>query len=293
MKKTIAFAAAALLLAACNNGTGENEPQEPVMKFMMNHPGASRATDTGFESGDKIGLFVVEYDGETAAPLQISGNWANNVATTFADGVWTPEKKIFWSDQKVDVYAYYPYMALTSVDEQEFSVSLDQNTPGTESALSGYEASDLLWAKATEAEQADETVALQFRHCLSKFVVRLEKGPDYEGELPDDATLYLHNTVPTATFDVATGVATKYMFGNPATIKMRKVDNATYEAIVVPQRIETHRPLVEMVSGGISYLLESSFQFKTGMLHTLTLTINSSPEQIEIEIGGSVGGGWN
>lgn len=193
----------------------------------------------------------------------------------------------------MDVYGYYPYMSLVSVDEQPFSVSLDQSTLDTNEGLDGYEASDLLWAKTSAATQDDGTVTLQFRHCMSKFVVQLVKGPDYEGEFPEDAEVVLHGTVPSAMIDLASGVATKDMYGDSESIMMRKVDNSTYEAIVVPQRLETRQPFVEITVGGISYLFESTFTFKAGMVHTLYLTINSNPDQIEIEIGGSVGEGWN
>ena len=65
-----------------------------------------------------------------------------------------------------------------------------------------------------------------------------------------------------------------------------------FEAIVVPQRIETRRPLIEIVANDIVYLLEDNFNFKGGMQHTLNLVINASPEQIKIEIDPSTGE-WN
>lgn len=74
---------------------------------------------------------------------------------------------------------------------------------------------------------------------------------------------------------------------------MRVNDNDTYEAIIVPQKLETRRPFVEIITGGVSYLLEDTFQFKPGMQHTLSLTINSNPDQIEIDIGGDIEGDWN
>ena len=83
------------------------------------------------------------------------------------------------------------------------------------------------------------------------------------------------------------------MFGEMATIRARKVDNDTYEAIIVPQKLETRRPFVEIITGGVSYLLEDTFQFKPGMQHTLSLTINSNPDQIEIDIGGDIEDDWN
>ena len=75
---------------------------------------------------------------------------------------------------------------------------------------------------------------------------------------------------------------------------MRKVDEMTFEAIVVPQFIERNTPLVEITMGGIAYLLEYSLSLRPGMQHTITVTLNTSPDQekIEISIDGSTDG-WN
>ena len=159
--------------------------------------------------------------------------------------------------------------------------------------MGGYEASDFLWAKTEGVDQSTETVTLQFSHRCSKLVIQLVKGPSYEGELPDSATVYIHNVVPTATIDLATGAVTKDIFGEVATVKARKVNNATYEAIMIPQRIESRRPFIEIVVNNISYLLEDTFQFKAGMQHTLSLVINSNPDQVSVDIGGEIVGGWN
>ncbi len=78
-----------------------------------------------------------------------------------------------------------------------------------------------------------------------------------------------------------------------ATVKARKVDNATYEAVMIPQRLESRRPFIEVVANNVSYLLEDTFQFKAGQQHTLSLVINSNPDQVSIEIGGEIIGGWN
>lgn len=283
---------AALLLASCDKAE-EIAVDDGSIRFVMQYPSATRATETSFEQGDKIGLFLTEYTGETPAPLQISGNWANNVAATLEGTEWVTAKKIFWSDNRMDAYGYYPYMSLTSVDEQPFSIALDQSTERTGDQLGGYEASDFLWAKTEGVDQSTETVTLQFSHRCSKLVIQLVKGPSYEGELPDSATVYIHNVVPTATIDLATGAVTKDIFGEVATVKARKVNNATYEAIMIPQRIESRRPFIEIVVNDISYLLEDTFQFKAGMQHTLSLVINSNPDQVSVDIGGEIVGGWN
>lgn len=289
MKRYIAMISLALLAIGCENSGNIPVVEDGVMQINVLHPSATRATETAFESDDKIGIYATEYSGDVASPLQISGNWANNVATTYNGTTWTPAKKIFWSENKMDVYGYYPYMTPTSIDEHLWSVQLDQSTPETADALSGYEASDFLWGKATGVSQTDGDVQLEFKHRCSKLVVKLVKGKDYSGVLPTESELYIHSTVPTATIDFTNGAVTKYIYGDMETIKARRVDDATFEAIIIPQRMETRRPFLEYIANGVSYLYEGTFVFKAGKQHTLELTINSNPDQIEIEVGGNVG----
>lgn len=289
MKKIFSIlVVATLLMMGCENSEDIPVVEDGVMQIEVLHPSATRATETAFEGGDRIGLYATEYNGDVASPLQISGNWANNVATTYDGAIWTPAKKIFWSENRMDVYGYYPYMTPTSIDEHLWSVQLDQSTPETADALSGYEASDFLWGKATGVSQTDGDVQLEFKHRCSKLVVKLVKGKDYSGVLPTESELYIHSTVPTATIDFTNGAVTKYIYGEMETIKAKRVDDGTFEAIIIPQRMETRRPFLEYIANGVSYLYESTFIFKAGKLHTLELTINSNPDQVEIEVGGNI-----
>lgn len=292
MKKIFGFwAIAALLMAGCENSESVPVVEDGVMTINVLHPSATRVTATSFESGDTIGLYATEYDGEVAKPLQISGNWINNAAVTYNGAVWTPEKNLYWSNNTVDVYGYYPYMKPVSIDEQPFAVALDQSIETANGVLGGYEASDFMWAKASGLTAADGEVQLAFKHCCSRLIVKLVKGEDYDGDFPSTASLFIHNVVPTATIDFTTGAVVKDVFGEPTTIKAHKVDDGTYEAIIVPQRITSRRPFIELVANNISYLLEDTFYFKAGTQHTIYLTINSNPNQIKVDIGGEVDGG--
>lgn len=284
--KIYLLAVTSLLLVNCNS---ENitMPEDNTMRIEVLHPSVTRATETAFEFGDKIGLYASEYD-ETSVPLQISGNWTNNVAVTYDGESWNPSKTIFWSEKKMDVYGYYPYMNPTSIKEHVWPIQLDQSTVDTETGMSAYEASDFLWAKATGVSKADDEVELQFNHRCSKLVVKLIKGSGYKGEFPDVSELLIHNTVPTAAINFTNGAVTKYVYGETATIKARKVSNDTFEAIVVPQRVESRRPFLEYIANDVSFLYESTFVFKAGKQHTLELTINSNPDQINIDISGKV-----
>lgn len=276
------------------------DPNE--MRLDVRFPGATRATDTNFEPGDCIGVFSTVYDGETPRPLQVSGNWINNEAVTFDGTDWTPARRMIWAESAQDVYAYYPYReTISSIDEYSFSVALDQTIEKSGNTLGGYEASDILWAKAENVSKSGDVpdpVTLSFKHACSKVVIRLVKGEDFSGSFPDDAQMLIHNTVPEGVFDISTGSVSKYIFGEAETIKCHRIQNPSgtdgpvYEAIVIPQRIESRRPIFEYNTGKISYLVEDTYNFKPGHCYTYTLTINSSPEQIIVNIGGEIEG-WD
>lgn len=282
-----------LCMAGCGQEESVQKETEPdnVMKFEVVHPSqqskiVSRATDKAFEKNDRVGLYVVEQN----EPLQVSGNYVNNAPLTYDGAAWVPSRPIYWDDGSYNVYAYYPYSTpISSVDETEFSVALDQSSTKSGNELGGYEASDFLWASATKQTASNNAVSLRFKHCMSKLVVRLIKGEDYEGDdLPEDAEVYIHNTVPSATIDLSVGVATKALYGTEKSLKAQAIGGHKYAAIIVPQRIINKRPLVEVVMKGVSYLMESTFVFKPGIQHTISLIISKNPDQVKIEIGGEI-----
>ena len=119
-------------------------------------------------------------------------------------------------------------------------------------------------------------------------MVKLIKGEDYEGDLPEDAEVYVHNTVPSATIDLSVGVVTRNPHGTSQSIRAKSLGNHKYTAIVVPQRLDNRQPLVEVIMKGVSYLYESKFLFKPGIQHTVQLAVSKNPEQIKIDIGGEI-----
>lgn len=275
-------------MVGCENSEDIPIVEDGVMQIEVLHPSATRATETAFESGDKIGLYATEYNGDVASPLQISGNWANNVATTYNGTTWIPAKKIFWSENKMDVYGYYPYMTPTSIDEHLWSVQLDQSTPETEDALSGYEASDFLWGKATGVSQTDGDVQLEFKHICAKMVIKLVRGEKFTYDFPKDTKVFLHSTVPTATINLEKGVMSKDIYGTRHKIRARQVSVDTYEVILIPQSITERMPFIEVEMSGVSYMTEDMFSYRPGVQYSVAITLNSSPEQIEVEIGGEI-----
>ena len=75
-------------------------------------------------------------------------------------------------------------------------------------------------------------------------------------------------------------------------VKCRKLSSTEFTACIVPQRIASRRPLVEVVTDNISYMLEGTISLKQGFQSTITVTLTQSPEQVAIEIGGGMEG-WD
>lgn len=286
----------ALVAAGIASCGSDNEIQQlngqdgrMTMAFNFTHPDNTRATETAFESGDNVGLYVCDFN----VPLEIAGNTVNNEKVTFTSSGWTFARNLYWDKGQYNAYAYYPYLNdVSSITDLLFSVESDQTKPESAQSLSGYEASDFLFASRQNIEASANAVDMTFRHIMSKVTIRIIKGEDFEGDLPDDATVFIHNTVTDATIDLNAGVATKLPKATAKSIIAKDMGNHSYSAIVVPQRLDNRVPLIEVVMKGVSYLYDSKFIFKQGVHHLVNLVVDKNPEQVKIEIGGELTD-WN
>lgn len=290
MKKYISIAVILLLAASCDkeHDFAQENPNEITVEASM---GGTRATLTHFEEGDRMSLYAVEYNGDEVAEVQPSGNYLNNEQMSYDGAKWTSGRTLYWSENPCDFYGFYPYQPTASMNDILYEVEADQSQPSADGVLGGYEKSDLMWAKATSVTRADGTVHLQFRHMMTRLMVDIVRGPKFEGELPEDIDVHIYNTATSAFVDWRIGSVEVNHQGGHKTIKMRQVDEDTFDAIVVPQFIQRRTPLVEITMEGIAYLLESSISLRPGKQHTFTVTLNTSPDQekIEISIDGEVG----
>ena len=293
MRKYVSLAALALLVSGCEKGVeiSSFDPAEIRVEALLPE---SRATLTKFEQGDKMSLYAVEYSGEEVAELQTYGNYLNNEPMVYNGAEWRSERTLYWAQSHCDFYGIYPYQELGAMSDYLFELPIDQSTPETADAISGYEAADIMWAKAEKVSREDGKVNLQFKHMMSRVVVDIVRGKSYEGELPKDIDVHIYNTLTSAIVDWRIGSLKADQQGSRKTIKMRQVDGDTFDAIVVPQFIQRSTPLIEITMEGIAYLLESSASLRPGKQHHFEITLNTSPDQekIEISVGGSVGG-WD
>ena len=294
MKRMRSYYALFLLLVAgtftaCQNSdvdevSGSTTGQKEIVLDVI-HPyeAATRATETAFEKSDQIGVYVTAAD----ATLQLGGNEVNNELFTYNGSTWTSSRKVYWNEGKHNVYAYYPYSeTVNDVEDYSFSVLEDQST------AKNFTLSDFLWASATNVTASASPVKMTFAHKLSCVVVKLEKGENFDGNIPSDAEVYIYSTVVKATVNLSTGDVAKDNYAGTSTIRCLKKSNSEYTACVVPQNITSRRPLVEVIVNGVSYLMEGKISLKPGYRHTLVVTLDKNPEKVKIDIGGEIGD-WN
>lgn len=299
MKRNLLWLLVAVVLFGCSEQLDETLDSPGLLPISLTgsiaQQNLTRANEQGFVSGDRMGIYIVDYvDGK---PGQIAtDNRASNVIYTF-DGEnyrWTAPATIYWRDKEtpVDVYGYYPaanYIGNPSAFL--FEVSEDQNQQ-REGEMGGYEASDFLWGKTAGTAPTTETIMVRYSHRLAGVRVQLIKGEgmsDTEWEkLPRLVTL--DNTVHTATIDLATGTATPTgSLGRP--IRMLE-QSGDYRAVVIPQTVEAGKALISLTIDGIAYshTLTSPMNYLAGKLHNFTITVNKSEATGDYSITVSDGG---
>lgn len=283
MKKIWMITVGALMMASCSSD--ETEVQQSFVadkgeiQLQFVHPSQTRATETNFENTDEVGVYVTAAD----EVLQIGGNEVNNEKFTYNGSSWTSKRRVYWNNGQHNVYAYYPYTkTVNDVENYSFELQADQST------AEGFTKSDFLWAGKKGVTASATAVSMTFAHKMSCVVVKLQKGENYTGDIPIDTEVFIHSTVTKASIDLSTGDAGKDDYAGTSSVKALKKSATEYTAIVVPQNITTRRPLVEVITGGVSYLMEGKISLKPGMRHTITVTLDKNPEQTKIDIGGEI-----
>lgn len=274
MKKLFFLAAMAAMVSCSENVT--NLPEQPVdEKLPINiSTTVTRATDSVFEAGDKVGIFVVNEPNELAT----SGNHVDNMGFTYSTK-WTPDTEIYWLDKttKADFYCYYPYAESVNTAAHSFATKANQ------SSLDNYKASEFLWGKTTGVAPTENAVDIVTNHTFSNMVVILKPGDGFTEESLDAATksVKICGVKTNATIDLATGIATAN--GNTTDV-IPYLDGTQYRALIVPQTT-TDGALVVVTVNGTDYTLSRAMTFKANKQHKFTVTVNKAGNGINVGIG--------
>lgn len=288
MIKNSFLAIAYAVLVACSSG-GNDDPNVPPTPTEPDKPTAqipikigttiTRATETAFESGDRMGLFVVNRNADgSAAPLLPSGNYVDNMLYTFST-TWNAATTIYWKDEvtHADFYMYHPYsQTVASVDAMPFDVTADQSN------VAAYKASDLIVGSTLDVRPTASVVNISARHVMSQVEIKLKAGDGFTDSslAVSNVSVRMNNLVCSATISLATSDITA---GRTAGSVIPYKDGDVYRAIVVPQTV-TSSNFITVIVDGNEYNLSKTITFVSGKHHTLTVTLSKASSGVNVSI---------
>lgn len=294
----LVMATALLCMQSCSFEEMKVEPQNPqedpykvsIYSDIFQQP-ATKVTTDGFCTGDEVGVYLVNYDGETPGTLKLEGNQADNVRFSYDEnGEWVSDYDIFYKDNEtnVDFYGYYPYAEPTSIEAYPFEVARDQSKAEEHGQMATYEASDFLWANTKNVTPTESKVLLTFRHQMSSARVRFSQGTGWADAAEYAAVskeVLITNTIRKSTINLATGVVTPE--GEvPLTGIVPMKDYDEFRAIVVPQTVAAGQTLLTITIDGKPrhYTRDVDTEYVPGKITTYDLSISKQANTGEYEI---------
>lgn len=261
-----------LIVVACGksnpekkpNPTPEPQPQKESISFKGTIKPISRATDTGFEAGDAIGVFAVEKTTANVSGKLLSSNYADNVKYIYSNGLFTGATSVIEqpTDKPLMFYkAIYPYSSGLK-NEFVFTVNTDQST------TSNYTMSDLMTAD-TEATNATSP-HLVFSHKMSNIVINLQ----YEEKPGGSEQLYFNNVMVEAKANINENTFTAY--GGTMSVIASENGNNSFKVVLPPQTVAKNVTLFTLKIGSKSYTFspKDELAWRSGMQYTYDMTIN-------------------
>lgn len=291
MKIDIRYKVAALLPAlAFMTGCSDEEIVKPgsiagdssiPVTLSATYPMASRASDAGFEPGDMMGVYLLDYEGD--APQDIAGGdiHAGNVRFEFngSDNSWRGATDLYWKDRSTpaDLIAYYPFVSTVAAPTvMPHLIARRQDTAGTETQPGGYETSDLLWGAVRRQMPTAERVDLTLNHLMAGVRVTLKEGSGFAaGEWASlQKNVLVANVVPSGTVNLADG---SVAVGSDDAISVVPMEyNGDYRAVIFPQTVAAGKELIAISVGSEGYSLsrQQSVSYESGKMHTFTVTVD-------------------
>ncbi len=274
------------ILASCTgfediNGIESQQKKAITFNAEINQVAVTRVNDNGFCDGDVMGVYIVDYNGDTPGSLANSGNRATNLRHIFneADSKWISSYDVYWKDEHtpIDIYGYYPFGNPDDVNNYTFSIQENQNAPAESGDLGGYEASDFLWGKVEKIAPTAKKIRLPLHHILSSARVELVEGDGFaEGEWTTiNKSIVIKNIKHEATINLATGeVAPSGNVGSTGIIPYR--NGSAFRAIVVPQTIPAGTELfgITIDTKPYSFKKDEQFTYVSGKLHKFSIKVD-------------------
>ncbi|MBO5471219.1 MAG: leucine-rich repeat protein [Bacteroidales bacterium] len=295
----------AALLTSCAEEAFESVDRDSVIPLSISavYPAsgdATRANETGFMAGDKVGIFVVYCNEDvTTGELINSEVHAANVPFEYNGSSWEAPYPIYVDIRKnPHIYGYYPYdPAMENLGTHKFTVeTLQDSDGGGTTGGGGYESSDLLYVHVSQWKY-DTTPVLRYRHLMAGITVSLVgSGFTTEEWNSLNKTVLVTNTKLSGILDLKYGgmyASSDAMVGNITPLYY----NGEWRAVVLPQSVEAGKELfiIDIAGQTYKFVKTEDMQYSKGKMHNFTITVQKKdnsgdyefiPQEVEI-------GEWN
>ena len=261
-----------------------DERHELNIQGVINQEYVTRADDNGFATGDRMGVYIIDYEGENPGSLTESQHRASNMIYTYNadDNSWNNSTTLYWKDSvtPVDIYGYYPGVDhIDNPAEYSFEVASRQDIIPSDGSMSAYEASDFMWAKVANVAPTSDVIILNYNHRMAGVNVKLVKGSGIqEADWSSfSKTVQVDNVIRYATIDIADGIPVP-VGAVDKSILMLPQSGDSFRAVVVPQTVDAWQTLLSITIDGRTYThsLATDMVYKMGKLHNFTITVNKS-----------------
>lgn len=271
--------AATFAFTGCSSDDGVNSENGQATRVALQVTSGiqTRATDTDWEAGDKIGIYMLNGT-ETDTYLNVP----YTTAAAGEDAAFAPDDEVIYlpvDGTERDFVAYYPYANLT---DGVYAINLADQTD--QSAIDFMQAD-----KVTGKSRTDYRAAFSFNHRLSKIVVALRAG---EGLTTADlAGLSLSLTgQPTAgTFNVISGTAAVPAADKGTITLLTAADGTASEGIVFPSADYAGMEFVIATSSAGTYRWslsdsQNATRFEAGKRYLYTITVKRTGLDVKASI---------
>ena len=256
------FILSVLTLTGCSDELSVGDNQHDTNRIQLSgdiqQQAITRVNDNGFCDGDKMGVYIVDYEGEYPGTLKVSGNRGDNVRHTFdeTNNKWNSAYDLYWKDKHthIDVYGYYPFANPESIEDYQFDVQKDQSKASEGGEMGGYEASDFLWGKVADVAPTTSVIRLPMTHCMSNARVTLIQGSGFTADewTNLEKIVLTANVARKASINLADGtVKVAGSVESTATIPARNGNE--WRTIIIPQTIPAGTTLFSITIGGVPY----------------------------------------
>lgn len=270
-------------LHSCNIDVQGPVPDDTPIPINIDLGIWSKATDSHFESSDEVGVYIVNYDGQTPGTIVNSGNHADNIKLTYSGYQWDVEEELYWKDHTTpaDFFCYYPYTPVVAdVNALPVEVQADQ------SMIESYKASDFLYGKTPGVSPTPDPVQITANHVMSQLLINILPGKGYTTESlsNENITVEILSMMNNGTLDLSDGSVTVSGVA-PVTITPYKIENLKYKVLLIPQTV-TDAEVIRLTVADKTITLTNTKTFESNKRYTCDLTVNKESNGLDITIGG-------